>query len=74
MNYLVSRLKSAVVVALLLHGVVRQVDHPVCRVFQIVLSAARPQVSVRVPVGLQVSIYCRADREAPDIELSIFVE
>lgn len=49
-------------------------NHPVCRVFEIVLTAARPQVSVRVPVGLQISIDCRAGRETPDIELPIFVE
>ena len=73
-TYLVARFKSAIVIALLLHGVVRQMNHAVRRVFQVVLPAASPQISVRVPVRLQVAVDGRAEGVAPDIELPVLVQ
>lgn len=41
-TYLVACLKFAVVLALFLHRVVRQMNHPVRRVLQVVLAASSP--------------------------------
>ena len=73
-TYLVARFKSAIVIALLLHGVVRQMNHAVRRVFQVVLPAASPQIPVRVPVRLQVAVDGRAEGVAPDVELPVLVQ
>ena len=73
-TYLVSRFKPAIVIALLLHCVVRQVDHSIGRVFQVILAATRPQIPIRVPVRLQVAINGRAHCVAPNIELAVLVK
>ena len=73
-TYLVSGFESTVVVALLLHSIIGQVDHAVGGIFEIVLAAARPQVAVSVPVRLQVSVGCRAQGEAANVELSVLVK
>lgn len=49
-------------------------DHAVGGIFEIVLAAARPQVAVSVPVRLQVSVGCRAQGEAANVELSVLVK
>ena len=49
-------------------------NHAVRRILEIILATARPQVAILVPVALQVSIICRHQREASNIELAIFVK
>ena len=49
-------------------------DHAIRRVFDVVLSTTRPQVTISVPVALEVAIYGRCQCEAPDVELAIFVQ
>ena len=73
-TYLVSRFKSAVVIALFLHSVIRQMNHSIRRVFQIILAAASPQIPVRVPVRLQVAVDSRAERVTPYVKLPILVQ
>ena len=73
-TYLVSRFESAVVVTLLLNGIVSQMDHAVCRVFQVVFTATGPQIPVSVPVGLQVSVNGGAEGVATDVKLAILVQ
>ena len=74
MTYLISRFKATVILASLLHGVVREVDHAVCRVFHIVLSAAGAQIAVLIPVALQVAIDGRGQGIAANVELAVLVE
>ena len=74
MTYLISRFKATVILASLLHGVVREVNHAVCRVFHIVLSAAGAQVSVLIPISLEVAVDSRGQCIAADVELTVLVE
>ena len=51
-TYLVTRFEASIVFALLLHCIVRQVDHSVGRILDVVLAATRSKISVCVPVAL----------------------
>ena len=73
-TYLVTGLKAAVVLALLLHGVISQMNHAVRCVLEVVLSATCTKVSVGVPVSLQVAIHCCGHSIASNIELSALIK
>jgi len=73
-TYLVSIFKFSVVGAFVLHGVIRQVNHPVLNVLSSVLSAARPQIPVLIEITLQIAVYSLSDRVASDVEFSVFVQ
>ena len=49
-------------------------DHSIRRILQIILTAARSQVPISVPVALEVAIDRRCQCVAPYIELPILVE
>lgn len=71
---LVAGFKLSVVVELLLDGVIGQVHVTIGHVLDGEFSAACSQVSVGVPVALQVAVDRAHQGEAPDIELSILVQ
>jgi len=70
----ISRFKFSIIVQSLLDGIICQMHITVRDIFQSELSAAGSQVSVAVPISLEISIYCAHQSEASDVELSIFVE
>ena len=49
-------------------------NHAVCRVFHVVLSAAGAQIAVLIPVALQVAIDGRGQGIATNVELAVLVE
>ncbi len=71
---LVPRFKLSIIITLLLHSIIGQVDQPVGDILQAELLAARPEVSLIVPVTLQIPIHCGQQCVAPNIELSLPVE
>lgn len=71
---LVSVLKFAVISGSLLHRVVCKVYQPRLHIFNVVLTAARPQVSLSVEITLQVTIDCGHKTKAANVELALFVE
>ena len=71
---LVAVLELAVVVALLLHRVVREVNHSISHIFERELFATRPQIPFIVIVALQIAIHGRDHCICADVELPILVE
>lgn len=49
-------------------------NHAVRCILDVVLSTTGSEISVLVPVGLQVSVYCGRKEETTDVELSILIK
>ena len=49
-------------------------DHSICRILQVVFAAASSQISVGVPVSLEIAIHCCRQEVATDVELPILVK
>ena len=71
---LVSRFKFTIVIKLLLHRVIGQMNVPIWDVLEGELSAACPEVALSVPVTLKVAANGAHHGEAPDVKLPILVE
>lgn len=71
---LVARFKLAIVIALFLNSIIRQVNEPISYVLQIEVFAACAQVAIAVPVPLQVTVNRRHQRVAADVKLAVLVE
>ena len=71
---LVSRLKLAIVITLLLHGIISEMNKPISNVFQIEVFATCPKVALIVPITLEVAIDSSQQSIAPNIKFPVFVE
>ena len=63
-----------VVVCLLLNGVISEMEQPVGAVLSVVLTTTGTQVSLSVPVTLQVAIGSHHQGERTDVEFTVLVK
>lgn len=71
---LVSRFEAAIIFALFLYCVIGQMNHAVRCILDVVLSTTGSEISVLIPVGLQVSVDRGRKEETTDVKLSIFIQ
>ena len=71
---LVARFLPTVILALLLHSVVREVDHGIRDVSKAEGPTRCPYVALSVIVGLEIPVDARGEGVGPNVELSLLVE
>ena len=71
---LVATLKLPVVITLLLHCVVSQMNKSISNILKIEVLATSPKVALIVPIALEVAINCSQQSVASNVKLSVLVE